>query len=189
MVRRRNGRKRAVGTHSPMPVPQNANQRRNLDFVSDALADERRFRILCVIDDFNRQCLATIVDLSLSGLRVARELDKLVEHHAVPCMIVSDNGSEFTSNAILAWQEKVRVDWHYIEPGKPQQNAFIESFNRKLRDECLNEHLFASSLSRLTVSRKSTGTLYLSIARYRYFHSPFTLIEVSSIQTEPQWGL
>jgi putative transposase len=141
-VRKRGGRKRALGTRAPMAIPQDANQRWSLDFVSDALTDGRRFRILCVIDDFNRECLATIVDNSLSGERVARELDAIAERRGHPCMIVSDNGTELTSNAVLAWQKDRGVEWHYIAPGKPMQNGFVESFNGRLRDECLNEHLF-----------------------------------------------
>ena len=129
-VRKRGGRKRALGTRAPMAIPQDANQRWSLDFVSDTLTDGRRFRILCVIDDFSRECLATVVDNSISGERVARELDIIAEHRGYPCMIVSDNGTELTSNAILAWQEDRQVEWHYIAPGKPMQNGFVESFNR-----------------------------------------------------------
>ncbi len=141
-VRKRGGRKRAVGTRAPMTIPQGPNQRWSLDFVSDSLSDGRKFRVLCVIDDFTRECLATVVDTSLSGLRVARELDRIAMMRGYPCMIVSDNGTEFTSNAMLKWQEDRKVEWHYIAPGKPMQNGFVESFNGRLRDECLNEHLF-----------------------------------------------
>lgn len=143
-VRKRGGRKRALGTRSPMTIPQGANQRWSLDFVSDALVDGRRFRILCVIDDFTRECLATVVDNSISGIRVARELDRICDVRGRPCMVVSDNGTELTSNAILKWQQDRDVEWHYIAPGKPMQNGFVESFNGRLRDECLNEHLFSS---------------------------------------------
>ena len=104
----------------------------------------RRFRVLTVVDDFTRECLATIADTSLSGLRVIRELDRIAGHRGYPRMIVSDNGSEFTSNAMLRWQQERAVEWHYIAPGKPTQNGFIESFNGRLRDECLNEHLFTN---------------------------------------------
>ena len=140
-VRKRGGRKRALGTRAPMAIPQGCNQRWSLDFVSDTLVDCRRFRILCVIDDFSRECLATIVDSSLSGVRVARELDLIAERRGYPCMVVSDNGTELTSNAILKWQKDRKVEWHYIAPGKPMQNGFVESFNGRLRDECLNESL------------------------------------------------
>lgn len=143
-VRKRGGRKRAVGTRAPMAIPQGPNQRWSLDFVSDTLVDGRRFRILCVIDDFSRECLATVVDNSISGERVARELDAIAERRGQPLMVVSDNGTELTSKAMLKWQQDHGIDWHYIAPGKPMQNGFIESFNGRLRDECLNEHLFRS---------------------------------------------
>jgi putative transposase len=144
MVRKRGGRKRALGTRAPMALPQGPNQRWSLDFVSDALADGRRFRILAIVDDFTRECLALVVDNSLSGIRVARALDLVTEFRGHPRMVISDNGTELTSHAILAWQETHRIERHYIVPGKPMQNGFIESFNGRLRDECLNEHLFTS---------------------------------------------
>ncbi len=152
-VRKRGGRKRALGTRSPMALPDAANQRWSLDFVSDALSSGRRFRVLAVVeprgspevDDFTRECPGLVVDTSLSGLRVGRELDRIVElRGGRPAMVVSDNGTELTSHAILRWKEERSVLWHYIAPGKPQQNGFVESFNGQLRDECLNEHLFSS---------------------------------------------
>jgi putative transposase len=143
-VRRRGGRKRAIGTRAPMTIPFAPNDRWSLDFVSDQLIDGRRFRILAVVDDCTRTCLGLVADTSLSGLRVARALDQLIHEHGKPRMVVSDNGSELTSNAILRWADDSRVAWHYIAPGKPIQNAFIESFNGRLRDELLNETLFCS---------------------------------------------
>jgi putative transposase len=143
-VRRRGGRKRAIGTRAPMLVPRRPDERWSLDFVSDQITDGRRFRILAVVDDCTRECLALVADTSLSGMRVARELDRLIAERGRPKMIVSDNGSEFTSNAILAWADQAGVEWHYIAPGKPMQNGFIESFNGRLRDELLNETLFSS---------------------------------------------
>ena len=134
MVRRRGGRKRALGSRTPMELPQAINQRWSLDFVSDTLADGRRFRILCIVDDFSRECLAAVVDTSLGGARVVRELESVVNQRGWPHTIVSDNGTELTSNAVLRWAAE-RVSWHYIQPGKPVQNAFIESFNSKLREE------------------------------------------------------
>ena len=127
-----------------MALPQGPNQRWSLDFVSDALACGRRFRVLAVVDDFTRECLGLVVDTSLSGLRVGRELDRVVELRGRPLTIVSDNGTELTSHAILRWQQERGVTWHYIAPGKPQQNGFVESFNGRFRDECLNEHLFGN---------------------------------------------
>ena len=143
-VRRRGGRKRAMGTRRPLETPLLPNQRWSLDFVSDQMTDGRRFRILTVIDNCTRECLALVADTSISGLRVARELDAIVRRRGRPEIIVSDNGTELTSNAILAWADETGVGWHYIAPGKPQQNGFNESFNGRLRDELLNETLFRS---------------------------------------------
>ena len=143
-VRRRGGRKRALGTRRPMKVPNGPNQRWSLDFVSDAFTDGRRFRILTVVDDFTKENVVLVPDTSISGLRVSRELDQAIEERGMPKTIVSDNGTEFTSMAILKWVQDNGIDWHYIQPGNPTQNAFIESFNGRLRDECLNETLFSS---------------------------------------------
>lgn len=144
MVRKRGGRKRALGTRTPMPIPALPHDLWVLDFVSDQLDSSRRFRILAIYDVCTRQCLAAIADFSLSGKRVARELDLLIAVHGKPKTVGSDNGTELTSNAILTWTAGTGVDWHYIDPGKPVQNAFIESFNGRLRDEFLNETLFTS---------------------------------------------
>ena len=143
-VRRRSGRKRAVGTRAPLAIPQGPNQRWSADFLSDALANGRRFRILAIVDDFTRECLVLVPDTSLPGLRVVRELDTVIAIRGRPAMIVSDNGTEFTSIAMLRWSQEHQVEWHYIAPGKPTQNAFVESFNGRLRDELLNETLFSS---------------------------------------------
>lgn len=143
-VRRRGGRKRALGTRAPLALPQGPNQRWSLDFVSDMLTDGRRFRILAVVDDYSRECLCLVADTSLSGGRVARELDAVIARRGPPLLCVSDNGTELTSMAILRWCQERRIEWHYIAPGKPQQNGFIESFNGRLRDELLNETLFTS---------------------------------------------
>lgn len=112
--------------------------------MSDALADGQRFRVLCIVDDCTREALATVVDRSLSGARMTRELDALIRRRGQPDMIVSDNGTEMTSHAVLRWCQDTGVGWHYIAPGKPMQNAFVESFNGRLRDECLNEHIFGN---------------------------------------------
>ena len=143
-VRKQGGRKRALGTRRPMLVPDHPNERWSLDFVSDAFTDGRRFRVLAVVDDYTRECIALVADTSLSGLRVARELDAIIACRGKPVTIVSDNGTEFTSMAILKWCQDTGIDWHYIAPGKPMQNGLIESFNGSFRDECLNETLFSS---------------------------------------------
>jgi putative transposase len=144
VVRKRGGRKRALGMRVPIAMPKAANERWSLDFVSDAFADGRRFRVLGIVDDFTRECLALVADTSLSGARVARELDAIIAARGKPKTIVSDNGSELTSTAILRWQQETGIAWHYIQPGKPIQNAFVESFNGRLRDELLNETMFRS---------------------------------------------
>ena len=143
-VRRRKGRKRAVGTRTLAPVLALPNQRWSLDFVHDQMVTGRRFRVLNVVDDVTRECLAAVPDTSISGRRVVRELTDLIAVRGKPGMIVSDNGTELTSNAVLKWCGEARVEWHYTSPGKPTENAFVESFNGRMRDELLNETLFAN---------------------------------------------
>jgi putative transposase len=142
-VRKRKCRRRAVGTRAPILLgTQRANARWSLDFVHDQMANGRRFRVLNIVDDVTRECIAAIPDTSISGARVTRELTTLIARRGKPTMIVSDNGTEFTSNAVLSWAGAHKIDWHYIAPGKPMQNAFVESFNGRMRDELLNETLF-----------------------------------------------
>ena len=141
-VRKRKARRKAIGTRTPILVEAKINARWSLDFVHDQLAQGRRFRILNIVDDVTRECLAAIPDTSISGKRVARELTTLISTRGKPGMIVSDNGTEFTSNAILSWAKDQVVEWHYIAPGRPMQNGYIESFNGRMRDELLNESLF-----------------------------------------------
>jgi putative transposase len=118
-ARRRGGRKPAIGTRAPMlVVPMAPNERWSPDFVSAQLTDGRRFRILTVVDDCTRECLALVADTSLTGTRAARELDRLTIDRGKPAMVASDNGSELTS-AILARADRPRVEWHYVAPGKP----------------------------------------------------------------------
>jgi putative transposase len=143
-VRRRKGRKRAVGVRAPILVEARPNARWSLDFVHDQMANGRRFRVLNITDDITHECLGAIPDTSISGKRVARELTTIIERRGKPGMIVSDNGTELTSNAIFAWCKDHKIDWHYIAPGKPMQNGYVESFNGKMRDELLNETLFFS---------------------------------------------
>ena len=141
-VRRRRARRKAVGTRAPMVVEAKANARWSLDFVHDQFANGRRFRILNIVDDVTKECLGAIPDTSISGRRVARELTAIINRRGNPGMIVSDNGTEFTCNAMLAWCKDADVEWHFIAPGKPMQNGFVESFNGRMRDELLNETLF-----------------------------------------------
>src|SRR5262245_10079309 len=118
-VRRRRGRKRATGTRAPTTIPQAANQRWSLDFAADVLSWGRRFRVLAIVDDFTREALALVVDSSIGGRRVVRELDAVVARRGRPAMIVSDNGTELTARAVLEWTNRTGTLWHYIAPGKP----------------------------------------------------------------------
>ena len=175
-VRRRKGRRKAIGVRAPPPVLALPNQRWSLDFVHDQFANGRRFRVLNIVDDVTRECLAAIPDTSISGKRVVRELDALVARRAPPKTIVSDNGTEFTSNAVLIWAARAKLDWHYIERGKPTQNSFVESFNGRMRDELLNETLFfhldhareaiAAWASDFNQSRPHSSIGYLTPAAY-----------------------
>ncbi len=140
--RKRKARRKAVGTRAPILVEARPNARWSLDFVHDQFASGQRFRVLNLVDDVTRECLAAIPDTSISGRRVARELTAFIERRGKPGMIVSDNGTELTSNAILRWCSEHRIEWHYIAPGKPMQNGFVESFNGRMRDELLNETMF-----------------------------------------------
>ena len=145
-------------------VPAWPMQRRSLDFVSDQLADCRRFRVLNIIDDHSRFCPGQIVDVSISGARVARHLDDLALLHGLPEEIVLDNGPEGTSRAMFDWSERTGVRLRFIEPGKPVQNAFVESLHGKLRDECVNQHWFRS----LRHAREE-------IERWRQHYNPVSL--------------
>jgi putative transposase len=161
-VRRRRGRKRAVGVRAPLPSAVAPSHRWSLDFVADMFGNGRRFRILAIVDDGTRENLALVADTSLSGLRVARELEAVVRLYGPPRAIVSDNGTELTSRAILDWQSRAGVAWRYITPGRPQENGFVESFIGKLRDECLNEEIFdslAQARRRLAIWRHDYNTV------------------------------
>ena len=141
-VRKRRGRKRATGTRAPLLTMAVPNARWSVDFVHDQFAPGRRFRIFNVIDDVTKECLAAVVDTSISGRRVARELTALIARRGKPELIVSYHGTEFTSNAMLAWSEETGIAWHFIAPGNPMQKGICEAFNSKMRDELLNETLF-----------------------------------------------
>ena len=143
-VRKRKPKRRTAIARQPMIIPDAVNERWSMDFLHDQLSNGRRIRVLNVIDDYSRQCLASIVDTSISGARVARELDKLIAWHGRPLGIVCDNGTEFTSMAMFDWSKRTGVGLHFIRPGKPNENAFVESFNGRQRDECMNENLFST---------------------------------------------
>jgi len=137
-------RKKLVRPRVPLAVPTRSNERWSLDFVHDQLANGRRIRVLNVVDDYSRVCVGQLVDLSISGQRMARFLDQLGDSRGLPKTIVMDNGTEMTSKAMFIWSKKTGVTLHFIKPGKPTQNAFVEFFNGKFRDGCLNQHWFLS---------------------------------------------
>lgn len=160
-VRRKKRKRVAHGRRQPLARPTAPNQRWSMDFLCDQLADGRRFRILTVLDELTRESLALEVDTSLPGQRVTRVLDRIAEKRGYPQVIVMDNGPEFTSRALDAWAYEHGITLAFIEPGKPTQNAYTESFNGKFRDECLNMHWFLS----LTHTRRVTEAW-----RYDYNH-------------------
>ena len=161
-VRRRRGRKRATGSRAPMTLPSGPNQRWSLDFVTDTLSWGRRFRILSIVDDDTREYLALVVDPSIGGHRMVRELDLPIRRRGKSSTIGSDNGAEMTSRAMLEWTSRTGVDWRYIAPGKPQQNDFVESFNGKLRDGRLNAEVFASlSDARAMIERRRPDYIHV----------------------------
>ena len=143
-VRRRKRKRIGTVERQPLTIPTGVNQRWSMDFVADALSDGRKFRSLNIVDDYNRECVAAEVDTSIPGARVVRVLERLRQWRGLPQVLVSDNGPEFAGQALDVWAHQQSVKRHFIEPGKPVQNAFIESFNGKMRDECLNEHWFVS---------------------------------------------
>ena len=143
-VRRRKRKRRAVVPRVPMPVPTRANERWSMDFVRDTLGEGRAFRALTIVDDCTRECPAIEVDFSLPGGRVTAVLDRLARTRGLPRAIVCDNGPEFAGQDLDEWAYAHGVVLAFIDPGKPTQNAFIESFNGTFREECLNENWFVS---------------------------------------------
>jgi len=134
--------KRAAHTRVPLPAAVRPNQRWSMDFVSDRLADGRWFRILTVVDQYTRECLCTYADRSQTGEKVVAQIKRLVALRGAPESITTDNGSEFAGQAMDIWARQAEVRLDFIRPGRPVQNGFIESFNGRLRDECLNGEIF-----------------------------------------------
>jgi putative transposase len=135
-------RKKLIRPRVPMAIPTTVNERWSLDFVHDQLSCGRRIRILNIVDDYSRTCVGQLVDTSISGQRMVRYLDELQESRGLPDRIVLDNGPEMTSKAMFFWSRENEVKLEFIQPGKPTQNAFVESFNGRFRDYCLNQHWF-----------------------------------------------
>ena len=135
-------RKKLIRPRVPMEMPLQPNERWSLDFVSDQLSDGRRIRVLNIVDDYFRVCVGQLVDTSISGQRMANHLSLLGAERGLPKSIVMDNGPEMTSKAMFFWSQETGVKLSFIQPGKPTQNAYCESFNGKFRDNCLNQHWF-----------------------------------------------
>jgi putative transposase len=143
-VRRRKRKRIGPFERKPLPKPQAANLSWSMDFVSDGLANGRRLRCLTIVDDCTRECVAIEVDTSITGARVKGVLDRLADLCGLPRSIAVDHGPEFEGQVLDAWAYERGVHLSFIRPGKPNENAYIESFNGKFRDECLNEHWFLS---------------------------------------------
>jgi putative transposase len=143
-LRRRRRRKLPAVARVSLSAPQGPNERWSMDFIHDQLATGRRFRCLTLVDDFTRQCLAIHVDTSIGGACVVAVLQRLALSRQLPKTITVDYGPEFTGKALHLWAQRSGITLHHIQPGKPMQNAFIESFNGTFRDDCLNQHWFSS---------------------------------------------
>ena len=153
-LRKRRRRARAQVERVPLAPPTQAGERYSMDFMRDTLSDGRVFRTLNIVDDYTRECLAIEVDTSLPGARVVRVLERLTAAGRRPLHVVVDNGPEFVSKAVDQWAARSGVNLRFIDPGKPMQNGFIESFNGKFRDECLSQHWFVSLEEARSVSEQ-----------------------------------
>ena len=141
-VRRRKRKRIGLFERKPLPKPLAVNRSWSMDFVSDGLCDGRRLRVLAIVDDFSRECLVLEVDTSITGKRVVAVLERLAELRGLPLSITVDHGPEFEGQVLDAWAYQRGVRLSFIRPGKPVENAYVESFNGRFRDECLNEHWF-----------------------------------------------
>ena len=144
MVQKRKRKKVAPGDRQPLLRPSRANEVWSMDFVFDRMADGRSVKCLTVVDDATQEAVAITPDRAISGAYVARVLEEMKHKRGLPKVIRSDNGKEFCGRAMAIWAHENNVALRFIEPGKPNQNAYVESFNGRLRDECLNEHWFTS---------------------------------------------
>lgn len=141
-LRRKRHRKRAAGVRVTLLAPTRPNERWAMDFLHDRLTTKRPFRVLTMVDEYSRESPAMVADTSLPGARVVEVLERLAETHGLPQTITIDNGPEFAGSAVDAWAYRRGIQLHFIDPGKPTQNGYVESFNGRFRDECLNEHWF-----------------------------------------------
>ena len=164
-MRRRRRRKRVAEPRVPLPEPTAPRERWSMDFMRDTLADGRVFRLLTVVDDFTRECPVIEIDTSLPAERVVPVLERLASSRSLPRTIVVDNGAEFTGRVLEAWAHDRGVALQFIRPGKPVENAYIESFNGRLRDECLELHWFLSLPdARCTIEQWRVGLQFGSAA-------------------------
>lgn len=150
-LRLKRRQKRAAAVRVPLPAPDGPNQTLSMDFIFDRLNSGRKFKTLTIVDDFTRECVAIEVDFGMGGERVTRVLDRIVELRGKPRAIRCDNGPEYTSNALDGWAYRNGVMLDFIDPGKPNQNAYIESFNGRYREECLNDNQFVALVEAQTV--------------------------------------
>ena len=144
VLRRKRRRKGTAGARVIIPAHEGPNQKWSMDFVSDSTVTGQRFRALTIVDDYSRECPAIEVDTSLGGVRVVGVLERLAETRGLPEVITVDNGPEFAGKALDEWAYRRGIKLNFIRPGKPVENAFAESFNGRLRDECLNINCFMS---------------------------------------------
>lgn len=180
-VRRKKRKRAARPSRKPKVLPTRVNEAWSMDFMSDALADGRNIRVFNVVDDLTREAVAMDVDFSLPVRRVIRALDRAIEDRGKPQRILMDNGSEFTSRVLDAWAYKRGIELHFITPGRPSENATVESFNARVRDECQNQHCFFSMDEARAILEnfqtdynriRSHSTLgYLSPANYEALHT------------------
>ena len=190
-VRRKKRKCTAKYRGEPRTEPTRPNERWSMDFVHDATCDGRVLRLLNVVDDYTRECLAIEVDRSLSGLRVSQVLDRIIAERGRPKTLLTDNGPEFTGRALDAWAHERGIKHQFIDPGKPTQNAYVESFNGKLRDECLNESWFLGVLD----AKQITGVWRVDYNRVRPHSSlgdrtpeEFAAGLASGREVLPPWG-
>jgi putative transposase len=141
-VRRRKRKRIGPFERKPLPIPSAVNRSWSMDFVCDGLCDGRKLRCLTIVDDYSRECPAIEVDTSINGRRVAAVLQRLAEVRGLPRSITVDHGPEFEGQVLDEWAYRRGVRLNFIRPGKPVDNAYVESFNGRFRDECLNEHWF-----------------------------------------------
>jgi putative transposase len=188
-VRRRRRKRLSRGERLPITPPSRPGERWSMDFMLDTLGDGRGFRTFNIVDDYTRECVAIEVDRSLPGARVVRVLDRLAETVGLPRILVSDNGPEFAGRTLEAWAYRRGVELRFIRPGKPIENAYVESFNGKFRDECLNEHWFVS-LAEAQAVIEAWRVDYNTVRPHRSLGqlTPAAYAAAATAGPQPGWG-